>query len=107
MQAEESTDHLNNWTDVHRSFKRFSQCDDGSIAEGYSDAIGRLLADNWDQFPDLIKLAARDDGFQRFVLQHVDETIPADTLKKIIQNAKGHCPADASGLCKMIIRAAS
>jgi len=70
-------------------------------------SVGRLLADNWDEFSDLVRLAASDKGFQRFVLRHVDETIPADTLKKVAQNAKGHCPADAAGLCKMITRAAS
>jgi hypothetical protein len=107
MQAEENTDHLNNWSDVYQSFNRFSQCDDGSIAEGYSDAVGRLLADNWDQFSDLVRLAARDNSFQSFVFRHVDGTIPADTLKKIVQNAKHHCPAEAGGLCKTLIRAAS
>jgi len=107
MQAEENTDHLNNWSDVYQSFNRFSPCDDGGIAEGYSDAVGRLLADNWDQFSDLVRLAARDNSFQSFVLRHVDETLPADTLKKIVQNAKHHCPAEAAGLCKIVIRAAS
>lgn len=107
MQAEENTDHLSNWSDLYQSFNRFSQCDDGSIAEGYSDAVGRLLADNWDQFSDLVRLAAREKSFQSFVLRHVDETIPADTLKKIVQNARHHCPTEAAGLCRMVIRAAS
>jgi hypothetical protein len=70
MQAEENTDHLNNWSEVYQSFSRFSQCDDGGIAEGYSDAVGRLLADNWDQFSGLKRLAARDTRFQSFVLRH-------------------------------------
>ena len=48
--AESETDHLRDWTSVHRSYVRFSHCDDGSIAEGYSDAVGKLLADQWDQF---------------------------------------------------------
>src|ERR1700736_5339009 len=45
MQAEMSTDHLTDWDAVYQSFKRFSQCDDGGIDEGYSDAVGKLLAD--------------------------------------------------------------
>jgi hypothetical protein len=28
------------WANVYDSFKRFGHCDDGSIAEGYSDANG-------------------------------------------------------------------
>jgi hypothetical protein len=97
-QAEENTDNLNNWSDVYQSFNRFSQCDDGSIAEGYSDAVGRLLADNWDQVTDLARLAARDKSFQSFVLRHVDETLSPDTLKKIVQNAKHHCHAETAEL---------
>ena len=107
MQAEESTDHLEGWSEVYQSFTRFSQCDDGGIAEGYSDAIGKLLADKWDQFPDLVKLATKDKRFQSFVLRHVDETIPDDMLKKVGQNARDECPTNAGGLCKLIIRATS
>ena len=107
IQAEEDTDHLSNWNAVYQSFKRFSQCDDGAIAEGYSDAVGKLLADNWNQFPDLVKLATSDQRFQTFVVRHVDETVPADALKKTAHNAKSRCPVDAAGLCKLIARAAS
>jgi hypothetical protein len=107
MQAEADTDHLTNWNAVYQSFTRFSQCDDGAIAEGYSDAVGKLLADNWKQFPDLVKLASSDQRFQTFVVHHIDETVPADTLKKAAQNAKSRCPASAAGLCKLIARAAS
>ncbi len=107
MQAEEEADHLDNWNAVYQSFKRFSHCDDGGIAEGYSDAVGKLLADHWNQFPDLVKLATSDQRFQSFVVRHIDETIPADTLKKTAQNAKSRCPGNAAGLCKLIARAAS
>ena len=107
MQAADDTDHLDNWNAVYQSFKRFSQCDDGGIAEGYSDDVGKLLADHWDQFPSLVKLATSDRAFQTFVVRHIDETIPADTLKKAAKNAKTRCPASATGLCKLIARAAA
>ena len=106
MQAEESTDHLNDWNDNYDSFGRFSQCDDGGIAEGYSDAVSKLLADDWNQFPDLVRLAATDKHFQSFVLRHVDETIPAERLKKVAQNANSRCLAHAARLCRLIIEAA-
>jgi hypothetical protein len=107
MQADQSIDHLSSWKHVYQAFKLFSQCDDGSIAEGYSDAVGKLLADNWNEFPDLARLATKDKPFQNFVLRHVDETIPAETLKKVAQNATNQCPTDAARFCKMIIAAAS
>jgi len=104
MQAEEGTDYLEDWSAAYQWFTRFSQCDDDGIAEGYSDAIGKLLADKWNQFSDLVKLAAKDKSFQSFVLRHLNETLPDDMLKKVAQNAKGQCPRDAAGLCKLIIR---
>jgi hypothetical protein len=106
IHAADDTDHLHNWNAVYRSFKRFSQCDDGGIAEGYSDDVGKLLADHWDQFSSLVKLATNDRAFKAFVVRHIDETIPADTLKKAVKNAKTRCPANATGLCKLIARAA-
>jgi hypothetical protein len=46
-------------------------------------------------------------SFQAFVVRHIDETIPADTLKKAAKNAKTRCPANATGLSKLIARAAA
>src|SRR5690349_15092690 len=106
MQAADDTDHLHNWNAVYRPFKRFSQCDDGGIAEGYSDDVGKLLADHWEQFPGLVTLATNDRAFKAFVVRHIDETIPAGTLKKAAKNAKTRCPANATRLCKLIARAA-
>lgn len=46
-QALDESDGLNDWNALHRNFIRFAQCDDGAVAEGYSDAIGRLLVHDW------------------------------------------------------------
>ena len=107
MQAEDGTDHLRDWNDLYQAFVRFSQCDDGAIAEGYSDAVGKLLADNWNELPDLVRLSTKDKHFQNFVLRHVDETIPDDMLKKIAANAESQCPPNAVALCKLIARTVS
>jgi len=108
MQAENGIDHLNDWSAVYQSFKRYSHCDDGAIAEGYSDAIGKLLADNWKtDFPELARLTANDLPFRRFVLRHLDETIPVDTRERVVQNSKIHCPSGAARLCMQITTAAS
>ena len=107
MQAEEDVDQLKSWDAIYHSFKRFSHCDDGGIGEGYSDAVGKLLANDWNHFQDLLKLTTQDKGFQTFVVRHVDETIPDDTLSRVRKNAKSQCPADGVQLCKMIIKAAA
>jgi hypothetical protein len=107
IQAEKDTDHLRNWDQVYRSYRRFSRCDDGAIGEGYSDAITKLLANKWEDFGTLAKLAGADIGFRRFVLKHVDQTVPSDTLGKIVENAKTRCPSGQTRFCRLVVAAAS
>src|SRR5882757_2552859 len=78
MEAEKEADSLKDWDQVYRSYKRFSQCDDGAIAEGYSDSITTLLADDWKSFTRLLVLTNRSRDFMGFVLKHIDETVPGD-----------------------------
>jgi hypothetical protein len=106
-QAEKAVDSLKTWDQVYRSYKQFAQCDDGAVAEGYSDAVGKLLANDWTHFPRLVRLAKTDKDFERFVVRHVDESLTGDTLQKISKNARTGCPADAHALCTQIADAAS
>jgi hypothetical protein len=106
-QAEKAVDSLKTWDQVYRVYKRFRQCDDGAVAEGYSDAVGKILANDWAQFPRLVKLAKTDRNFERFVVRHVDESLSDDTLQRISKNARTRCSADAKALCSLIADAAS
>jgi len=107
MQAEKEVDSLSDWDHVYRSYRKFSQCDDGAIGEGYSDAVGKLLANDWGQLNRLLALTKTDKGFQQFVIKHIDETLPGDTLQRISDNARSSCPGGAQRLCSLIASAAS
>lgn len=95
-------DRLKSWYALSRSFKLYAACDDGAIAEGYSDTVGRLLAHDWKHFAALSRLVRSDIAFQRFVLGHIDETLPDDVLITIAENAKRHCPSGDALLCNKI-----
>ncbi len=95
-------DSLKDWNAVYLSFKSFAHCDDGAIAEGYSDTVGRLLASDWQHVSLLYRLTATDSAFKRFVLRHIDETIPDGKLKTIATNAKLHCPPGKTVFCSLI-----
>lgn len=103
IRAETEASSLANWEDVHKSFERFSQCDDGAIGEGYSDAVARLLSDNWSTVDQLNRLVTNDEPFERFVLHHVDELMSPAQAQKIVDNAHAHCPMGAKRLCKTLI----
>ncbi len=100
MTAEGAVDSLHTWAEIHAAFARYApQCDDGGVAEGFSDRIVHLLASNWDALPELDKLARTDPGFGRFVLRHIDATADTDELRAITKNAESQCPSGHKRLC--------
>ena len=86
IEAEQEADSLSDWHHIFRSFRRFSQCDDGAIAEGYSEST-KLLSNDWKSLNQLVVLTNQSRSFRRFVLKHIDDTVPSDTLAKIARNA--------------------
>ena len=105
MEAEKDADSLTDWDQVYRSYKRFSQCDDGAIAEGYSESITKLLTEDWRSSNRLLVLTNRSRTFRLFVLKHIDETVPGDRLASIANNARSACPAGGRNLCLLIAKA--
>jgi hypothetical protein len=103
MRAETEASSLANWTELHRSFKSYAQCDDAAIGEGYSDTVARLLTKDWSSFDQLNRLAAHDKTFEKFVLHHVDELMSPTQAQTIRENAEVHCPVNARQLCKAIL----
>ena len=105
MQAEKEASTLKDWDAVYKSFKRYGHCDDASIAEGYSETVGRLLAKDWDRFGRLVQLTRHSKVFERFVIHHLDETVPSEYLRLIVDNAHTRCAPNAQRLCGLIQRA--
>jgi len=103
IRADRSANAIASWADAYNSYRKFARCDDASIGEGYSDKIARLLSDKWSKVAELDRLAARDKGFERFVLRHVDELMTDEQAKKIRENAQKQCPPKMDRLCKAII----
>jgi hypothetical protein len=106
MEADAATDFLKDWAAIYRVFKRYAKCDDGAIAEGYSDAIVQLLALHWSRIGELSKLTRKDPMFEKFVLWHIDETASWDQEKMIAAHARYQCPPGLEELCKRLEKAA-
>jgi hypothetical protein len=49
--ATESQPRPLTWIALYKSFDRYGQCDDGSVAEAWSDFVATLLAEHWDTLP--------------------------------------------------------
>jgi len=106
QRADTEAGTLRSWDSLHNSYKRYKQCDDGDIAEGYSESVARILVDHWSTLSRLATLARRDARFRRFVLGHVDASLDGDDLKKITANANTRCPSGLSALCADLAKSA-
>jgi len=102
--ADKSLDGLNDWHHVYESFKRYAHCDDGAIAEGYSDKIASLLVDRWASVGELFHLWRTHPQFGRFVLAHVDELMSPEQAEIIAKNARQRCPPESKKYCRILER---
>jgi hypothetical protein len=100
--AEAETTSLKSWVDLFRSYDRFRHCDDGTIAEGYSSAVGGMLSQRWGDIEKLGKIVDKHPDFKSFVLRHVDETMPVEVRDTIKHNANNACPVSLFVLCAEI-----
>jgi len=99
---------IKNWpAALLTSFKTFGVCDDGAIAEGYSDAIVQSLAKRWDHFPELAGLMEKNPDFHSFVLSHIDATTSSDDLDALVSNAEKKCPKQFQKTCQAMIARAN
>jgi hypothetical protein len=97
--AEKVTDYIDSWKDMHLAFQEFQQCDNGGVAEGFSEADARLMADHWSNLSDGLTFLQKEPSFKRFVISHLDETDSNDDLVKIDRLARTVCPAAAKSFC--------
>jgi hypothetical protein len=95
-----------NWNALYKFYQKFNHCDDGSIAEGFSEAIVTLLKDRWLEFFRMQSTWSRDLAFHTFVIKHVDASTNYDDLKMIASYTQNRCPKNYQKLCLSIDAAA-
>jgi len=101
--AEKASETAHDWDSLYHAYRQFENCDDGGTSEGFSDTVMKLLAKNWQSSLRLQILVLRDDGFETFILNHINATADISDIKEIQENAQYHCSAKAEKMCKSII----
>jgi len=101
--AAETQEAAKTWKDFYRSYLRYAQCDDGSVAEAFSNSVAMLLAEHWDRITDLNSLTTAHRSYGAFVLRHTDVTMSFDQAQAIKRSATDKCPGDAKLLCERIL----
>lgn len=105
IKAEAEAEKLTDAKSIYRFYKRFRHCDDGAIAEGYSDSVVRLLAHNWGEMERLNEFTSSDKQFERFILRHTGETMTREDQQAILDNVRKRCPVQAHRLCGLLKKA--
>ena len=94
-----------NWGRLYKHYQRFGACDDGALAEGYSDAVVRLFALKWNRFPEFAALAKRNSLFYKWTLRHIDATASGEDLAEVASKAEA-CQVGEAQMCQAIREAA-
>ena len=105
MKAEIAAADVRSWRELFNTYLDYSVCDNGAIAEGFSDSVGRLLSADTVRWSELAGFVRRDDRFLGFIVRHIDETIPATMADSIEQNAREKCPESARNICQTVVKA--
>lgn len=100
VETEQAT--LKNWDDLYSLFTRFRECDNGGVAEGYSDFVVHHLATQWSSLPKVAALAERNQNFREFILSHIDATADTEELGNIEIHSRTKCPLHLKEFCRAI-----
>jgi len=102
--AQSRAENATDWQGLYATFVRFGICDDGAVAEAFSDHTADILAQKWESISTLDRLAKLHPRFRQFVLRHIDSLMTPDQARTIEQNARQHCPTEAEALCREIAK---
>src|SRR5258706_13878123 len=90
---------LRTWESLYDAFRKYSHCDDGAIAGGFSESVNIILAERWEMLERGAKLMERDPKFKTFVIRHLGEETPANRRARIVKSASDSCPQAQARLC--------
>lgn len=91
----------NDWVKMQSSYLGWLDCDDGAVAEGISDRVGRLFAIKFTDFLNGVNEKKLDGKFVAFAMKHIDASQDEGNLRTILENSKSCTTKDAK-ICKQL-----
>jgi hypothetical protein len=91
---------------LYQHFQILGACDDGGLAEGYSDAVVQILGQKWGQFENFPATSKSNPEFRLWILKNINSSVSAQDLKKIIVNSDKCIIDRVETLCGQIRMAA-
>jgi hypothetical protein len=95
--AEKAIDRVVNWDQLYKVYKEFRHCDQGPVAEVYTEALLRCLVE-WKKVDGLANPMTQDKEYNAFVMRHLRSAGPEDQ-KSVYSRAKMSCPKGLDDWC--------
>lgn len=105
QEAEITVSALSDWGSVFSAYRKYQVCDDGAIAEGFTDSVVKLLGKGSASISELQEFVRKDHVFLKFVYRHITESADPDDLKAIVSSTR-NCPPENRKLCVELRRRA-
>lgn len=102
--AQTEAARLTTWASLYSSFRAYGQCDDGAIAEGYTESVMKLLTEEWSSISKLAPLWSHAD-FRSFIKRHMNETYSKQAAETALDNTTRQCPIEHRIICDELMRA--
>jgi len=99
IKAETTAAYIQSWGKLEEHYSKYWHCDDGAIAEGYSESISFLMGNQWPEFLSY----KMGNSFLYFVQRHIDETWDAHRLNKVAKLASSNCNKSKESICMPIL----
>jgi len=106
-EIEANAAYFKTWDEVFDAWKDFKQCDDGAIAEGFTESITFILSTQWTEKGFLISLIDKHPNFEKFILEHINEAVPRERLNKLGHMAKMRCVDSTHDFCMKVLNKAT
>jgi len=101
--AEKVVDRVVNWDQLYKAFQDYRHCDQGPVADVYTDALMRCLVE-WKQVDALAGTMQKDKDYHDFIFRHL-RAASGEDQKSVFARAKMSCPKGLEPWCGELIDA--
>lgn len=100
--AEKAMDKVVSWASLYKTYSDYRHCDTGSVNDGFTDAMLRLMVD-WKHMDQLAGNVAKDAEYKAWLHKHLLSPMAKDDLESVYSRAKKSCPAAQQDFCAELI----
>jgi hypothetical protein len=96
--AEKAIERVLNWPQLHKAWQDFRHCDTGPVADGYTDALMRMMVD-WKGVDQVASAMQKDPQYKEFIYSHVKSPAARDDHTMVYSRARTGCPKGLDEFC--------